>query len=101
MVTAQPAALPRRRSRDILVLTACPKAMAEVPMKTEEELLKVDRTAFVVTSLHESDEKEYWLSKTPEERLQALELMRQVVYGYDPTTARLQRVLEITQRETS
>jgi hypothetical protein len=69
-------------------------------MKTKEESLKVDRTAFVVTSLHESDEKEYWLSKTPEERLQALELMRQVVYGYDPTTARLQRVLEIAQRKT-
>ena len=32
--------------------------------------------------------------------LQALELMRQIVYGYDPATARLQRVLEIAQRET-
>ena len=69
-------------------------------MKTREELLKVDRTALTVTSLYESDEKEYWLSKTPEERLQALELMRQIVYGYDPDTARLQRVLEIAQRQT-
>jgi hypothetical protein len=69
-------------------------------MKTEEELMKVDRTAFVVTSLHESDEKHYWLSKTPEERLQALELMRQIIYGYDSATARLQRVLEIAQRQT-
>ena len=70
-------------------------------MKTREELLKVDRTALSVTSLHESDEKEYWLSKTPEERLQALELMRQIVYGYDPTTARLQRVFEIAELKTS
>ena len=70
-------------------------------MKNQEELLKVDRSAFVVTSLYESDEKEYWLSKTPEERLQALELMRQIVYGYDPATARLQRVLEITELYTS
>lgn len=69
-------------------------------MKTLEELLKVDRTSFVVTSLYESDEKQYWLSKTPEERLQALELMRQIIYGYDPATARLQRVLEIAQRQT-
>lgn len=69
-------------------------------MKYQEELLKVDRSAFVVTSLYESDEKEYWLSKTPEERLQALELMRQIVYGYDPATARLQRVLDIAQRQT-
>ena len=68
-------------------------------MKTDEELLKVDRTAFVVTSLHESDEKEYWLSKTPEERLQALELMRQIVYGYDPATARLQRFFEVADLE--
>lgn len=69
-------------------------------MKTREELLKVDRTALTVTSLYESDEKVYWLSKTPEERLQALELMRQIVYGYDPDTARLQRVLEIAERQT-
>ena len=74
-------------------------ATEKVFMKTQEELLKVDRTSFVVTSLHESDEKEYWLSKTPEERLQALELMRQIVYGYDPATTRLQRVLEIAQLE--
>jgi hypothetical protein len=70
-------------------------------MKTREELFKVDRTVLTVTSLHESDEKEYWLSKTPEERLQALELMRQIVYGYDPTTARLQRVFEIAELKTS
>ena len=70
-------------------------------MKTREELLKVDRTVLTVASLYESDEKEYWLSKTPEERLQALELMRQIVYGYDPATARLQRVLEITELKTS
>lgn len=58
----------------------------------------VDRSALSVSGLHEgSDEKDYWLSKTPEERLQALELMRQILYGYDPSTARLQRVLTVTQ----
>lgn len=60
---------------------------------------KMDKSAFSVVSLYEpSDEKEYWLSKTPQERLEAMELMRQIVYGYDPTTERLQRVLEITRR---
>jgi hypothetical protein len=39
----------------------------------------------------------YWHSRTPQERLWALELMRQEAYGYDPATARLQRVLEIVQ----
>ena len=32
-----------------------------------------------------------------QERLAALELMRQINYGYDPTTARLERVLEIVE----
>jgi len=60
---------------------------------------RMDKTTFSVGSLLEpSDDKAYWLSKTPEERLEACELMRQMIYGYDPTTTRLQRVLEIAQR---
>ncbi|HXG94030.1 MAG TPA: hypothetical protein VNN73_16925 [Blastocatellia bacterium] len=61
---------------------------------------KMDKTAFSVVSLTEADdEKEYWLSKTPHERLRAIEQIRQTIYGYDPATARLQRVFEIAQRE--
>jgi len=61
--------------------------------------VRLDRTAFSAASLLEpSDEKAYWLSKSPYERLQAVELMRQIVYGYDPSTSRLQRVSEIAQR---
>ena len=61
--------------------------------------IKVDRKALSVGSVLEpSDEKAYWLSKTPGERLQAAELMRQIIYGYDPSTTRLQRVLEVAQR---
>jgi hypothetical protein len=60
---------------------------------------EVQRTALTVASVLEpSDEKSYWLSKTPWERLQAVELMRQIIYGYDPSTTRLQRVLEAAQR---
>ena len=63
---------------------------------------KVNRSAFSVGSLHdESDEKAYWLARTPLERLEAVEIMRQTLYGYDPTTARLQRVLAITQLQGS
>ena len=59
----------------------------------------IQRTAFTVASaFEESDEKSYWLSKTPSEHLEAVELMRQILYGYDPSTTRLQRVLEVTQR---
>ncbi len=64
--------------------------------------LKLDRTAFSVATLSEaSDETAYWWSKTPEERLQAMEWMRQVNYGYDPTSARLQRVLDYVELDRS
>jgi hypothetical protein len=61
--------------------------------------IKVDRSAFSIGRLSDaSDEKAYWLSRSPADRLAALELMRRIVYGYDPTTARLQRLLEFAQR---
>lgn len=44
-----------------------------------------------------SGDRTYWHSRTPQERLRALELMRQKAYGYDPATARLQRVFEVVQ----
>lgn len=59
---------------------------------------KVDRTVIAISTLgDDSDEKAYWLSKTPEERLHALELIRQTLYGYTLATARLQRVLEVAE----
>ena len=61
---------------------------------------KMDKTAFSIGSLHdEPDEKAYWRSKTPRERLEAAEMMRQIVYGYNPDTERLQRVIEVVSRE--
>ncbi|MEO7659591.1 MAG: hypothetical protein ABIV48_08250, partial [Pyrinomonadaceae bacterium] len=54
----------------------------------------------VFSTFEESDaaDREYWHSKSPAERLEALELMRQSAYGYDDsTTSRLQRVLEIVR----
>ena len=61
--------------------------------------IRMDRTAFsVVTTDTPSDAKEYWKSKTMQERLVALELTRQVLNAYDPDTARFQRVLEVTRR---
>ncbi|HYH87432.1 MAG TPA: hypothetical protein VEX60_18405 [Pyrinomonadaceae bacterium] len=66
-------------------------------MKAEDSL-RLDKTAFTITPLSdEAEEKEYWRHKSPEERLQAVESMRQIIYGYDPSTSRLQRVLTIAQ----
>ena len=63
---------------------------------------KIDKNVLSVVSLsEESDEKEYWQAKTPQERLAAVELMRQINYGYDPTTTRLQRVFEVAQLTSS
>ena len=66
--------------------------------------VRLDKSVLeVFSSFEEADaaDRAYWHSRTPEERLQAVELMRQSAYGYDPATARLQRVLEITQLERS
>jgi hypothetical protein len=65
------------------------------------DLPRLDKSHFSVTTLDEAEEEDilYWRSKTPEERLAAMELTRQVLYGYDPDTARLHRVLEIVGRE--
>ena len=41
------------------------------------------------------NDKEYWLSKTPIERLEVVEFLRQINYGYDPSTSRLQRFFEV------
>lgn len=58
----------------------------------------MDRTALtVVKTSTPSDAKEYWKTKTMHERLEALELTRQVMNAYDPDTTRLQRVLEVTR----
>ena len=66
------------------------------------ESAQVERSVVVVSGLHdETDEREYWLSKTPSERLAALELMRQVIYGYDPSTTRLQRVFSVVESEVT
>ena len=66
------------------------------------DTFKIDKGALSVISLsEESDDKEYWHTKTPQERLEAVELMRQINYGYDPTTIRLQRVLKVAQLTSS
>lgn len=64
--------------------------------------VRMDKTAFSIVSLgEESDEREYWQTRTPQERLETIELLRQLNYGYDPATARLQRVLAIAELKAS
>ncbi|HDH57825.1 MAG TPA: hypothetical protein ENF16_04350 [Bacteroidetes bacterium] len=63
------------------------------------DLFKLDKTAFSIARLSDpADEKDYWLKRTPAERLEAVEFLRQLNYDYDPVTARLQRVFEVVEQ---
>lgn len=45
---------------------------------------------------------EYWLSKTPEERIYAVELLRKQLYeNIDGSAPRLQRILKVIKRKQS
>lgn len=65
----------------------------------EAEFGRIDRSVLTVVDLHApNDSLEYWLSQPAEKRWKAAEYLRQMAYGYDPATARLQRVLEVVER---
>ena len=57
---------------------------------------RVNRSVFTVIDGFDDDsaERVYWHSRSPEERLEHLETLRRIAYGYS-ADARLQRVLEI------
>ena len=66
------------------------------------QTMRMDKSVFSVADLSdESDEAAYWQTQTPIARLEALELMRQVMYGYDPSTARLEIFFEIVELKQS
>ena len=56
---------------------------------------RMDKTAISIVDC--DADRRFWQSKTPEERMAALDTMRQIAYGYDPLTARNQRVLEVVE----
>ena len=61
--------------------------------------MRLDKTKISVSnSFDNSDEKEYWLSRTPEERLAYMQKLRRINYGTE-VGARLQRILEVVKCE--
>ena len=61
---------------------------------------RIDKTILEIGTIEkDSDDFEFWLNQSPEERLNAIEFLRQQFYDYDPVSTRLQRILEITDRE--
>lgn len=61
---------------------------------------QIDRSVLKIGNIKdESDEKVYWLSKSPHERIHAIEIMRTIIYGEHATSQRLQRFFEIAERK--
>ena len=61
------------------------------------QIPKVDRNRFQVTTVGEEENRFYWLSRSVEERLEHMELLRRINYG-DQAAGRLQRVLEVVEQ---
>ena len=62
----------------------------------DESYPRLNKSAFSVSSLFDDDVEErlYWHSRTPAERLRHTEYLRRVNYGAR-ATARLRRILEV------
>jgi hypothetical protein len=57
---------------------------------------RLNKEAISVGPLDNDEQQRlYWSRASTDERLAALEFMRQVVYGYDPASPRLQRLLTV------
>jgi hypothetical protein len=60
--------------------------------------MEMDKTVFEVVDINDIQrDKEYWLSITPEERLEVLYILRQRVYGEDEIRKGLQRVFSVVE----
>ncbi|HUB26451.1 MAG TPA: hypothetical protein VL992_13575 [Tepidisphaeraceae bacterium] len=62
---------------------------------------RLDKSVFSFTTLDQADadadDVNYWLSRSPAERIGALKYLRRRAYGDDQVDARLQRVLTIAR----
>jgi hypothetical protein len=56
---------------------------------------RIDRRHLKLTTFDEAeaDDIDYWMSKTPTERIEGIEYLRRWLYGDDQVDAGLQRVL--------
>ncbi len=57
----------------------------------------MNKKTLKIDSAHTHDDHKYWKKKPYIKRLEALEKLRMVIFGYDPFTERLQRTFTITQ----
>jgi len=57
----------------------------------------MDKTSLKITSIHDADNHNYWREKPYLKRIEALEELRKIIFGYDPSTERLQRTFTVAQ----
>jgi hypothetical protein len=63
-----------------------------------DKLPRLDKKTLNITSFDDiEEEKKYWISKSPLERIEAIEINRRMVYGQDRVTSRLQRFFESSE----
>ena len=63
-----------------------------------DKLPRLNKKIVKITSLEDTEEeKKYWISMTPLERIEAIEINRRMIYGEDRVTSRLQRLLEVAE----
>lgn len=63
-----------------------------------DNLPSLNKKIVKVTSLDDiEEEKKCWISKSPLERIEAIEINRKMIYGQDRVTPRLQRFFETSE----
>ena len=63
-----------------------------------DKLPSLNKRILNVTSLDDAEEeKNYWISRSPLERIEALEINRRMIDGEDRITPRLQRIFETSE----
>jgi hypothetical protein len=63
-----------------------------------ENIPGLNKKIVKVTSLNDiEEEKKYWMSRNPLERIEAIEINRRMIYGQDRVTSRLRRFFETAE----
>jgi hypothetical protein len=57
----------------------------------------MDKKTLEISCIPNSGEHSYWAKQSYLKRIAALETLRRIIFGYDPSTERLQRTFTVTQ----
>jgi hypothetical protein len=72
-------------------------------LRTDEgskDPFRINRSAITICTREEAarEERQFWLSRTPIERLQHLETLRELNYGREVLDQKVQKVFEVLER---